>query len=441
MAGLERNGLARYLLYWWRMIRCAFTGGLGYFAWMGGLAALIVAGGFAYAHDVQEGLIVTAMTDDVSWGIGIANFVYCVGIAAAAAILVVPAYVYKRHDIKEVVIIGELLALVAVIMCLLFITTDIGHPERMWHLFPPFGRINLPSSLLAWDVLVFTGYLLLNLHIPGYLLYKRYLGEQPKALYYLPLVFISIAWAVSIHTVTAFLLSGLGSRHFWNSPILAPRFLISAGASGPAILYIVFVIVRRNTALDVKGSVFEYLKQVLKITMPINLFLLICEVFYEFYTGTLHAASAEYLYFGLHGHNALTYFIWPAIIMNVTATIVFVVPRLRNRQALMLAACVMTIVGIWTEKGMGLIFPGFIPNPLGQIVEYTPNLDEILLSLGVAGLGFFLFTPMVKVVVAIQTGQLRLGGKPRPWLDKPPELANAYRRPGDPVYDPRGEAT
>jgi Ni/Fe-hydrogenase subunit HybB-like protein len=429
--------VSRYVVYWARMIRCAFSGGRVFWTWMSGLLVLMLAGAAAYAYQLQEGLIVTNLTDHVSWGFYLANFVYFVGVAAAAAILVVPAYVYHRQDIKEVVIIGEILALVAIVMCMLFIMTDVGRPDRLWHLMPPVGRMNLPTSLLAWDVIVVSGYLLLNMHIPGYLLYKRYKGETPSPLYYLPLVFLSAAWAVSIHTVTAFLLSGLGSRPFWNSPILAPRFLISAGASGPALLIIVLALVRRHTDLKVKESVFDYLKQVLRITMPINLFLLGCELFYEFYTGSLHAASARYLYFGLHGHNTLTWFIWSALLANTFATVVFVSPTLRRRTNLFMAACVLTILGIWTEKGMGLIVPGFIPNPVGQIVEYLPSLREILLSLGVLSLGAFVFTAMVKVIVAIQTGALRLEQRPAPWLDKPPELANAYRRPGDPVYQRR----
>jgi molybdopterin-containing oxidoreductase family membrane subunit len=225
----------------------------------------------------------------------------------------------------------------------------------------------------------------------------------------MPFVFVSMIWAVSIHTVTAFLLSGLGSRPFWNTPILAPRFLISAGASGPAILSIILAVIRKNTKLQVRDSVFEYFKSVLRITMPINLFLLGCEVFGEFYTGTLHADSAHYLYFGLHGHNVLPKYIWTAIFLNIASTVVFLTPRLRKREAVFYVACVCTVVGVWIEKGMGLIFPGFTPNPLGEVIEYTPNAGEIFLNLGVVAFGALLFTLMAKITIAIQTGDLRDG--------------------------------
>lgn len=402
--------MGQFISYWMRMLRCAVVGGRAYYVWMGTLLLFIVMAGLEVSHTLHSGLIVTNMSDDVSWGIGIANFVYFVGVAAGAAVLVVPAYLYHREDIKELVLLGELLAVVAVSMCLLFIMTDVGRPDRLWHLTPGIGYLNLPSSLLAWDVVVFTGYLLMNLHIPGYLLYSRYRGKKPTALMYVPFVFLSMIWAVSIHTVTAFLLSGLGSRPFWNTPILAPRFLISAAASAPALLIILFTTVKRFTKLDVKESVFDYFLYVLRIAMPINLFLVGCEVFQEFYTGSLHSASAYYLYFGLHGHAMLPAFIWTALTFNVTATVIFLVPKLRKIPKLMYLGCGLTVVGIWTEKGMGLIFPGFVPNPLGEIVEYAPNAGEIILNIGILALGAFIYTAMAKVTIAIQSGELRQGG-------------------------------
>ena len=402
--------MIRYLKFWIAMVTYAARGGRLFYAWVSFLFTVIAFSAFHYHEHLVKGLVITNMTDQVSWGIGIANFVYFVGLAAAAALLVTPAYVYHRKDIKEVVLLGEILAFCAITLCLLFIITDIGRPERLWHLIPPFGRINLPTSLLSWDVVVFNGYIVLNLHIPGYLLWKRYSGQEPRPLAYLPFVFISIGWAMTIHVVTAFLLSGLGSRHFWNTAILAPRFLISAGASGPAILTFIFLIVRKHTKLKVQDSVFEYLLRILKITMPVNLFLLGCEFFHELYTGSLHAASARYLYFGLHGHNALTKIIWTAIAMNTVATVLF----LRRGTTLFsfphLFACGLTVAGIWIEKGMGLIFPGFTQSPLGEIVEYVPSLGELAVGAGVLAVGSLLFTLMAKVVIGIQTGDLHAPG-------------------------------
>ena len=397
----------KYTVFWLRMFRCGLTGNTHYFLWLGLLGVLSLLGLYSYGAQFTQGFTVTNLSDQVSWGAYIANFTFLVGVAAAAVLLVVPSYLYKNKDIKKVVLLGEILAFVAMIMCLLFIVVDLGRPDRFLHILPYLGKLNFPQSILAWDVIALNGYLFLNNFIPGYLLYMKYLGKEPKAKYYLPFVFISIVWAISIHTVTAFLYSGLGGRPYWNAAILAPRFIVSAFAGGPALLMLIFQTSRRFTEMKIPEAVFDYLKRIMTYTMLINLFLLGCEVFKEFYTDSTHVLSARYLFFGIHGHRMLVPYIWSAILMELFAIFVLLTPYLRNNWKFMRVACVTAFVGIWVEKGMGLIVPGFIPTPLGDLVEYTPSTIEILVSLGIWSFGALIFTMMGKVVIAIETGELR----------------------------------
>ena len=401
----------KYIVFWLRMFRCGLTGSTHYFLWLGLLGVLSLLGLYSYGVQCTQGFTVTNLSDQVSWGAYIANFTFLVGVAAAAVLLVVPSYLYKNKDIKKVVLLGEILAFVAIIMCLLFIVVDLGRPDHFLHILPYFGKLNFPQSILAWDVIVLNGYLFLNVFIPGYLFYMKYLGKEPNAKYYLPFVFISIAWAISVHTVTAFLYSGLGGRPFWNTAILAPRFLVSAFAGGPALLMLIFQTSRRFTKMKIPEAVFDYLKRIMTYTMLINLFLLGCEVFKEFYTESTHVLSARYLFFGINGHRMLVPYIWSAILMELFAIFVLLTPNLRNNWKFMRVACVMAFVGIWVEKGMGLIVPGFIPTPLGDLVEYTPSKIEILVSLGIWSFGALIFTMMGKVAIAIETGELRFQTK------------------------------
>ncbi len=397
-----------YLRYWMAMFRFAIIGGSkAYYAWLYLLAVVFAVGVYSYIGQLEHGLAVTNLSDQVSWGAYIANFTFLVGIAAAAVLLVVPSYAFKREDIKEVVLVGELMAVAAILMCQTFVLVDIGRPDRILHLVPGLGRLNLPTSILAWDVIVLTGYLLLNLHIPGYLLYKQYRNERPDPRLYLPMVFLSIGWAISIHTVTAFLYSGLGGRPYWNTAILAPRFLVSAFASGPALLIIVLLVIDHFKVLEVKESARELLRKIICYTLPLNLFLLGCEVFTEFYTATAHAMAAKYLYYGINGHAKLAPYIWGALVLEIVAFAIFIVPSLRANRLLLALAAVFAVVGIWVEKGMGLIIPGFIPSPAGDLVEYTPSISEFLISLGIWSMGALIFTVIVRVALAIQTGRLR----------------------------------
>src|ERR1043165_909738 len=261
-------------------------------------SVIVLLGINAWARQFVHGLAVTGMSDQVSWGVYIANFTFIVGVAAAAAMLVIPVYIYNNKELHDLVIFGELLAVAAILMCLAFVTVDLGRPDRFWHLIPGIGKSNFPGSMLSWDVIVLNGYLLLNVHICGYLLYCRYVGRRPATWFYIPFVFVAIVWAVSIHTVTAFLYVGLGGRPFWNSSIVGPRFLASAFTAGPALIILALQIIRRVTQYRISDRALLTLRHIVQVSMLINVFLLANEIFKEFYSGNLHVASSKYLFLG-----------------------------------------------------------------------------------------------------------------------------------------------
>jgi molybdopterin-containing oxidoreductase family membrane subunit len=398
--------MKHYFLFLYRIFRLSFQGSGRFLLWMVFLSIICLVGLNAWARQFAEGLQTTGMTNQVSWGAYIANFTFLVGVAAAAVMLVIPAYIYRDKSLHEVVIFGELMAIAVIIMCLLFVTVDLGHPERFHHMLPPFGILNFPDSILSWDVIVLNGYLLLNLHICGYLLYSRYRGHQPTWLFYIPFVFIAIIWAISIHTVTAFLYVGLAGRPYWHNPIVAPRFLASAFTAGPALLILTFQIVRKVTHYWIGDEPLFKLRMIMTVAMIINVFLLGCEVFTEFYAETVHVAAAKYLYFGLHGFSGLVPWIWTAIVLDFIGLALLITP-LSRRIGWLNFACVVCFIGIWIEKGMGLIIPGFVPTPLGDIVEYLPTLDETLVCVGIWAFGILLYSWMLHVAIPILNGRLR----------------------------------
>ncbi len=404
----RNSHLISYPKFLSRSLALATEGNLLFYAWMLVLTAVALVGANAWAQQVARGMATTNMTDHVSWGLYIANFTFMVGVAAGGVMMVIPAYLYKDEKMHDVVIFGELLAIAAIIMAMLFVAVDLGRPDRFWHLVPGIGQFNWPLSMLAWDVLVLNGYLLLNLHICGYLLYMRFLGRAPNPRWYVPFVFISIIWAISIHTVTAFLYCGLGGRPLWNSALLAPRFLASAFVSGPAFLIIALTVVGRVTKFRIHERPIGILVSILRITVVANLFMVISEVFTEFYAGGVHSASAHYLYFGYEGHWKLVPWIWTAIAFNVIACLFFFHPRIRQRRGLLVAACAMTFVGVWIEKGMGLVVPGFIPSALHEIVEYSPSMIEWRITAGIWAFGLLIYSVAVKIAVPALTGDFRL---------------------------------
>lgn len=384
-----------------------FRGGKKYYVWMLSLLAVAAVGLGAWMYQLDQGLGVTGMRDPVSWGLYIANFTFMVGVAAAAVLLVIPAYIYKWGPIKEIVLLGELLAVAAISMCLMFVTFDLGHPERFWHLIPGLGILNFPISMLAWDVVVLNVYLVLNLSIPVYILYNAYQDREPNYKILWPFIIFSIPAAVSIHTVTAFLYNGFPARPFWNASILAPRFLASAFCSGPSFIIIAFQVIRKHTPIKIQDRAIFKLAEIVAYAMGVNLFLLGAELFKEYYGATVHLAPMKYLFQGLHGHNELVPIIWTAIAFNVTAFVLFLVPKTRENFKTLNLGCALTFIGVWIEKGPGLILPGFVPTPLGLVWTYSPTLPEILITLGIWAIGLFIYTLLLKVAIPIEVGEFK----------------------------------
>jgi molybdopterin-containing oxidoreductase family membrane subunit len=277
----------------------------------------------------------------------------------------------------------------------------------LWHLLPLAGNPNFPYSLLVWDILVLNAYFAVNYFIVTYILYSGYMGRPYSKAFIMPVIFLSIPLAVLIHTVTAFLFMGLVSRPFWHTAILAPRFLASAFCSGPALLLLIFQILRRVGRISISDTALRKIGELLAYAMAVNLFLLGCEVFKEFYFPTAHAIHGHFQWFGLHGRFDVVFYTWLALACNVLAFVLFVVPLFRNNLRLLSFASVLAAAGVFIEKGLGLLIPGMTPDVLGEVYAYNPSLNEILVGAGVWGIGALVFTLMVKVAMAINSGEFR----------------------------------
>jgi Ni/Fe-hydrogenase subunit HybB-like protein len=391
----------RFIRFITGSIKIIFHGSKTYFAWLIFLLLLIIWGGIGYAGQLSHGLIETHMRDSVSWGFYIGNFTFLVGVAAAAVMLVVPAYIYNWKPIKEIVIFGELLAICAVIMCISFIVVDIGNPLRFWHMLPLLGTMNFPSSMLSWDFFVLNIYILINIFVVTYLLYCIFYKKEYNHAIVLPLVLISIPMAVAIHTTTAFLYNALPGRVFWNSALLAPRFLASAFCSGPAILLILFQILRKTTKFEIKDEAIWKIAELMVYAMFIYLFFTIAELFKEFYSDTEHILYWKYLLFGIGEHKEIVPYSWSSIIMGCIAFALFLIPKTRKNFVTLNIGAVLIYGSVYVEKGIALIIPAFTPDILGQIYVYTPSMTEIRTAVMIFSLGFLLFTFLSKIAIAI----------------------------------------
>ena len=380
------------------MLEKALTGSNRYWGWIAVLLAFMAAGALSYVQKYNYGLGMTGMSRDVSWGIYIAQFTFLVGVAAGGVMVVTPYYLHDYKAFGRITILGEFLAIAAITMCLLFILVDLGQPMRMLNvIFYP-----TPNSMLFWDMIVLNGYLFLNIIIGWNVLEAERNGTHYGA-WLKPFIYLSIPWAVGIHTVTAYLYCGLPGRHFWLTAILAPRFLASAFAAGPALLILLCLIVRKVTKFDPGREQIQSLAKIVTYALILNVFFLICEVFVAFYSNIPgHMDHIKYLFVGLHGHNTLVPWMWSAIVLMVIAIFLLLIPMCRRNEGVLAVACVMLFIGAWIDKGMGMIAGGFVPNPLHEVSEYMPSGPEVAITLGVWAAGFIVLTILFKMATGVK---------------------------------------
>jgi molybdopterin-containing oxidoreductase family membrane subunit len=380
------------------MLELALKGNKKYFGWITALLVLVGIGFGTYLHQLGFGLGITGMSRDVSWGFYIAQFTFLVGVAAGGVMVVLPYYLHNYKAFAKVTILGEFLAIAAITMCLLFILVDLGQPMRMFNviLYPT------PNSVLFWDMIVLNGYLFLNIVI-GWNVLEAERNNVHYPMWLKPLIYLSIPWAVGIHTVTAYLYCGLPGRGFWLTAILAPRFLSSAFAAGPALLILLCMIIRKVTNFDPGKEQIQSLAKIVAYAICLNVFFFLCEVFVVFYSQIPeHMDHLKYLFIGLQGKGSLVPWMWTSMALMVLSIILLVNPITRKNESVLAVACLTVFAGTWIDKGLGMISGGFVPSPLHHVTEYAPTVPEILITLGVYGAGFLVLTILYKMAIGVK---------------------------------------
>jgi len=380
------------------MLDRALKGSQGYWGWLVFLLVLMGIGAGCWLYQFFEGLKITGMSRDVSWGLYIGQLTYFVGVAASGVMVVLPCYLHDYKAFGRITILGEFLAVSAIIMCLLFVFVDLGNPVRIMNviLYPT------PNSILFWDMIVLNVYMLLNIVI-GW----NVLAAERKGIHYRQwikvLIYISIPWAFSIHTVTAFLYAGLPGRHFWLTSIMAARFLSSAFCAGPALLILLCLIVRKVTRFDPGKEQIRTLAGIVTYAMLINVFFFLLELFTAFYSqipGHMH--PFVFLFKGLDGVGNLAPWMWAATAFAIISLVLLVVPSTRRNEGTLAVACAVLIAATWIDKGLGLIVAGFTPNPFETVTKYWPTTPEVLITIGVMATGFFVLTILYKVATSVK---------------------------------------
>jgi molybdopterin-containing oxidoreductase family membrane subunit len=185
--------------------------------------------------------------------------------------------------------------------------------------------------------------------------------------------------------------------------ILAPRFLASAFAAGPALVILLCYLLKRVTGFDAGKEAIKALAKIITYAMVASVFFMICELFTVYYSQIPeHSNHFNYVFSGLHGHDSFVPVMWTSAIMALAATALLVIPSTRTSDSVLPVACALSFISLWIEKGLILIVVGFIPSPLETITEYAPTFPESAITLGIWAIGALILTILYKVAVGVR---------------------------------------
>jgi Ni/Fe-hydrogenase subunit HybB-like protein len=403
----------------WYIIREAFRGGKRYYLVALGLTALTLYGLYLwifvqhapiFLHKDYGGLILTGMNDSVPWGLYISFFIFWVGVAAAGIAFSIAAYVFNNKEFMKITVLAEVQAVAALIIVLMLIVVDLGRPIRALFLMPLLPNLR---SMLDWDFIVITTYLLLNL-IAVIVTVHYYRQDKPlPRSFIVPFMVIASPFAIGIHTVTAFISQALTARPAWNSPLLAPRYVATAFAAGPAILLIALYLAERYIeGFKVSMEVYRKTLYLTVAATVVGLYFTFSEAHEVFWytTEPLKWAQARELFYGLHlPYLAILEWLWVGL--GAAAVIIALIPSTHNSKEAIVFISALIVVAVIAEKTLTTLLPAFIPSTLGEVRPYHPTPIEYGITLGVHALGLLVYLALAMPAIrAVMTHYFKGSG-------------------------------
>jgi molybdopterin-containing oxidoreductase family membrane subunit len=367
---------------------------------------IAVVGIGLWVNQTIEGLHVTAMRNTSSWGLYIAMFMLFVGLSAGGLIISSAPKALSLKGFDGISKVSVVISIVCTVLAIAYVIVDLGHPERVWHLFV-YGQMNSP---LMWDMLILSAYLILSI-VYLWMLMRADEGKvSGKALKAMSIIALIIA--VLVHSITAWIFSLNISRPFWNTALMAPWFVTSALVSGLGLVLLVAAVLNRGGSIKLDREDFFKLGRMLGVFVAIDLFLFFCDIL----TGVFPGAGLEHDLMGQLLSGALAPIFWVELVTGAIVLLLMFAPALRMQKTALVVASVLAVVCVFCKRFL-LIEGGFqIPNidfpggaaglevpgagawwqQLGASLAYWPSGYELLVTVGVLALGVCLFLLALK---------------------------------------------
>lgn len=395
------------------------------------LAIIILGGAIAFLQQLQFGLGVTGLNQQVTWGFYITDMVFFIGLSYGGAVTSAVLRLTNAPWRAPMVRMAEAMALVTLMIGSLFPIIDLGRPDRLTMLIL-HGQVGSP---VVWDVVAINIYMLATIIflflplIPDIAFCRDYLGPAAGRMRKLLYERLSLGWrgterernvlernmtlvavaiiplAVSVHSVLAFLF-GMTVRPGWNSTLFAPYFVVGALLSGVAMVILVVAAFRKAYHLEafITDIHFKYLaNMVLALAMAYGYFMF-AEMMTEGYKMegfSEHQGSGALLQAVMLGKYAPLF--WGFVLGGLALPIALLSLPFTRTVGGITAASALIVVAMWLKRFIIIVPSMAAPMMPTEWGAYWPSRVEVAVTLAAAAavplmlMLFFRIFPIISI--------------------------------------------
>ncbi len=392
---------------WWQVVLAL--------AW----AVAFVAGLYGLVQRLTLGHTITNYGSYIPWGLWVAMYIYFIGLSAGAFLLSSLIYVGGIKRLERIGKLALFTAFITLVSALITIWLDLGHLERFWEVY---AHPN-PFSMMAWMVWLYTAYFILIIvemwfalrsdlvawksraGLSGFLARLLSLGNSDTSKAGLArdkralkvIGSLGVPLAIAFHGGVGSLFGVIGARPYWNSSLYPILFLVSALASGGALLtFVVAALWPDRRSPEFKDMV-NLLGRIVLALLALDLLFEWAEISINLYA-SIPASAGAYREM-LFGPTWWQFWLVHLALGSIVPILLFVI-RPRSVGAVGLASFLMAVTFIAVR--LDIVVPGEVLPELrgletayqevGLSFHYVPSSTEWLVGLFVVTIAILLFT-------------------------------------------------
>jgi len=371
----------------------------GFWALLGTLGAITLAGIAAFFYMEHSGHHVTGMDNQIVWGMPHVFAVFLIVAASGALNVASIGTVFGKAIYKPLGRLSTLMAIALLAGGLMVLVLDLGRPDRLVIAMTYYNF----KSIFAWNIILYNGFFAVTIVYIWMMMEKKMIG------YYRPAGIVAFIWRLILTTGTGSIFGFIVARSAYDAAIMAPMFIIMSFSFGLAIFLLVLMLGYQWTERPLGDAVIKRLKNLLGVFVAAVLYFSLAYHLTNLYATEHHDVEK----FILAGDSIHTTLFWVMqILIGGIIPLAIIYSKLSNSRTWLGLATILIIVGGLAQMYVIIIggqafplelFPGMeiVSSSFGDANTYhayNPSAPEIILGVSGIAVAMLIITMGVRVL-------------------------------------------